>query len=120
MTEQKTALNRFSRRITQPPSQAASQAMLYGAGLDEIDMKNPQVGIASMWWGGKFLQFSPQPSRRIHQAKRERRKENGRPHFQHDRRERRHLNGHRGYEILFAIPGPHRRFDRDRRRSAMV
>ena len=31
--EQKTALNRFSRRITQPPSQAASQAMLYGAGL---------------------------------------------------------------------------------------
>lgn len=57
MTEQKTALNRFSRRITQPPSQAASQAMLYGAGLDEIDMKNPQVGIASMWWEGNSCNF---------------------------------------------------------------
>ena len=57
MTEQKTALNRFSRRITQPPSQAASQAMLYGAGLDEIDMNNPQIGIASMWWEGNSCNF---------------------------------------------------------------
>ncbi len=57
MTEQTTALNRFSQRITQPPSQAASQAMLYGAGLDERDMKNPQVGIASMWWEGNSCNF---------------------------------------------------------------
>ena len=75
MTEQTTALNRFSRRITQPPSQAASQAMLYGAGLDEIDMKNPQVGVASMWWEGNSCNFPPQPARRIHQAKRERRED---------------------------------------------
>ncbi len=52
MPEQKSGLNRYSQRLTQQPSQAASQAMLYGAGLDEKDMDNPQVGIASMWWEG--------------------------------------------------------------------
>ncbi len=57
MAEQKTDLNKFSQRVTQPPSQAASQAMLYGAGLDEVDMKNPQVGIASMWWEGNSCNF---------------------------------------------------------------
>ncbi len=50
-------LNKYSRRITEPPSQAASQAMLYGAGLDEVDMKSPQVGIASMWWEGNTCNF---------------------------------------------------------------
>lgn len=57
MVDRKTDLNRFSRRVTQPPSQAASQAMLYGAGLDEVDMNNPQVGIASMWWEGNTCNF---------------------------------------------------------------
>ncbi|MFC1491770.1 dihydroxy-acid dehydratase [Nitrospinota bacterium] len=57
MAEQKTGLNRYSQRVTQPPSQAASQAMLYGAGLDEKDMGNPQVGIASMWWEGNTCNF---------------------------------------------------------------
>jgi len=57
MPEEKTPLNKFSRRITQQPSQAASQAMLYGAGLDEEDMGNPQVGIASMWWEGNSCNF---------------------------------------------------------------
>ena len=52
MPERKSGLNQYSQRVTQPPSQAASQAMLYGAGLDEKDMDNPQVGIASMWWEG--------------------------------------------------------------------
>ncbi|MFO0913473.1 MAG: dihydroxy-acid dehydratase [Pirellulales bacterium] len=45
-------LNRYSRRITQPKSQGASQAMLYGTGLSEADMSKPQVGIASMWYEG--------------------------------------------------------------------
>ncbi|MCG6872661.1 MAG: dihydroxy-acid dehydratase [Gammaproteobacteria bacterium] len=45
-------LNRYSSRITQPASQGASQAMLYGAGLDEQDMQKPQVGIASVWYEG--------------------------------------------------------------------
>ena len=57
MAESTEGLNRFSKRITQPPSQAASQAMLYGAGLDEKDMDNPQVGIASMWWEGNSCNF---------------------------------------------------------------
>jgi dihydroxy-acid dehydratase len=45
-------LNRFSARITQPRSQGASQAMLYGTGLTEADMNKPQVGIASVWFEG--------------------------------------------------------------------
>ena len=44
------ALNKFSSRITQPRSQGASQAMLYGTGLTPTDLQKPQVGIASMWW----------------------------------------------------------------------
>ncbi len=46
------SLNKFSSRITQPRSQGASQAMLYGTGLTEDDMNKPQVGIASVWYEG--------------------------------------------------------------------
>ena len=45
-------LNKTSRRITQPKSQGASQAMLYGTGMTEEDMQKAQVGIASMWYEG--------------------------------------------------------------------
>ncbi|MHB1942043.1 MAG: dihydroxy-acid dehydratase [Acidiferrobacteraceae bacterium] len=45
-------LNRFSATITEPKSQGASQAMLYGAGLTEADMGKPQIGIASVWYEG--------------------------------------------------------------------
>src|SRR5499427_11038086 len=45
-------LNRFSARVTQPKSQGASQAMLYGVGLTDADLDKPQVGIASVWWEG--------------------------------------------------------------------
>ncbi len=45
-------LNKYSARITQPKSQGASQAMLYGTGLNEADMDKAQVGIASMWYEG--------------------------------------------------------------------
>ncbi|MHB0955730.1 MAG: dihydroxy-acid dehydratase [Pirellulaceae bacterium] len=45
-------LNKYSQRITQPRSQGASQAMLYGTGLAESDMGKPQVGIASVWFEG--------------------------------------------------------------------
>jgi dihydroxy-acid dehydratase len=45
-------LNRISRRVTQPKSQGASQAMLYAAGLSEADMEKAQVGIASVWFEG--------------------------------------------------------------------
>jgi dihydroxy-acid dehydratase len=45
-------LNKYSARITQPRSQGASQAMLYGTGLTEADMHKAQVGIASVWFEG--------------------------------------------------------------------
>ncbi len=45
-------LNRFSSRITQPPAQGASQAMLYATGLVESDMQKAEVGIASVWYEG--------------------------------------------------------------------
>ncbi len=46
------ALNRYSKQITQPKSQGASQAMLYAVGLTTSDMGKAQVGIASMWYEG--------------------------------------------------------------------
>jgi dihydroxy-acid dehydratase len=45
-------LNRYSKTVTQDESQPASQAMLYGIGLSEEDMKKAQVGIASTWYEG--------------------------------------------------------------------
>ena len=45
-------LNKYSARITQPKSQGASQAMLYGTGLSTADMDKGQVGIASMGYDG--------------------------------------------------------------------
>jgi len=47
-----TGLNKYSSRITQPKSQGASQAMLYGTGMSEEDMNKAQVGIASVWYEG--------------------------------------------------------------------
>src|SRR3989304_5997930 len=45
-------INRYSSRITQPKSQGASQAMLYGTGMTDADMDQAQVGIASVWYEG--------------------------------------------------------------------
>jgi dihydroxy-acid dehydratase len=45
-------LNKYSSRITQPKSQGASQAMLYGTGMTEEDMQKAQVGISSVWYEG--------------------------------------------------------------------
>ncbi len=45
-------INRYSRVITEPKSQGASQAMLYATGLNEQDIQKPQVGISSMWFEG--------------------------------------------------------------------
>ncbi len=45
-------LNRYSSRITEPKSQGASQAMLYGTGLTTTDMSKAEIGIASVWWEG--------------------------------------------------------------------
>ncbi|MBL7699452.1 MAG: dihydroxy-acid dehydratase [Chitinophagaceae bacterium] len=45
-------LNKYSRTITQDETQPAAQAMLYGIGLTEEDMKKAQVGIVSMGYDG--------------------------------------------------------------------
>jgi dihydroxy-acid dehydratase len=45
-------MNGYSSRVTQPRSQGASQAMLYGIGLTDADLQKPQVGICSMWYEG--------------------------------------------------------------------
>ena len=45
-------LNKYSSRITEPKSQGASQAMLYGTGMSEEDMGKAQVGISSVWYEG--------------------------------------------------------------------
>jgi len=52
MADSSRPLNRISRRITQPASQGASQAMLYATGLTEADMDKAQIGIASVWYDG--------------------------------------------------------------------
>ncbi|OWP84504.1 MULTISPECIES: dihydroxy-acid dehydratase [Flavobacterium] len=45
-------LNKYSKIITQDPTQPAAQAMLYGIGLKEEQLKQPFVGIASMGYDG--------------------------------------------------------------------
>ncbi|KAG2188459.1 hypothetical protein INT44_001212 [Umbelopsis vinacea] len=45
-------MNKYSRNITEPKSQGASQAMLYATGLDDEGLKKAQVGISSVWYEG--------------------------------------------------------------------
>jgi len=50
--DEEVIMNRYSRTLTGPKSQGASQAMLYATGLTEDDMVKPQVGICSVWYEG--------------------------------------------------------------------
>ncbi len=45
-------LNKYSKTITQDPTQPAAQAMFYGIGLTDEDLAKAQVGIASMGYDG--------------------------------------------------------------------
>ena len=45
-------LNKFSKAITQDPTQPAAQAMLHAIGLDRSDFEKPFVGIASTGYEG--------------------------------------------------------------------
>lgn len=45
-------LNKYSKTLTQDETQPAAQAMLYGIGLTEEDLKKAQIGIASMGYDG--------------------------------------------------------------------
>ncbi|MFB9843303.1 dihydroxy-acid dehydratase [Mucilaginibacter ginsenosidivorans] len=47
-----TELNKYSKHLTSDPTQPAAQAMLYGIGLTDEDMKKAQVGVASMGYDG--------------------------------------------------------------------
>ncbi len=49
---EKTVLNKYSKRLTQDPTQPAAQAMLYAIGLKKEDMAKPQVGIVSTGFEG--------------------------------------------------------------------
>jgi len=52
MQAEKPVLNKYSRIITEPPSQGASQAMLYATGLNPDTINNPQIGVCSVWFEG--------------------------------------------------------------------
>ncbi len=45
-------LNRYSKTLTQDPTQPAAQAMYYAIGFKEEDFKKAQVGVVSMGWDG--------------------------------------------------------------------
>ena len=45
-------LNKYSKTVTQDPTQPAAQAMLYGIGLDDKKLSQAFVGIASMGYDG--------------------------------------------------------------------
>src|ERR1700712_2470046 len=47
-----TELNKYSKHLTSDPTQPAAQAMLYGIGLTDEDMKKAQVGVCSMGYDG--------------------------------------------------------------------
>ncbi|WP_340062999.1 dihydroxy-acid dehydratase [Ascidiimonas aurantiaca] len=46
------ALNKFSKNVTQDPTQPAAQAMLHAIGLTREDLSKPLVGIASTGYEG--------------------------------------------------------------------
>jgi len=52
MSTTTTEINKYSKVLTQDPTQPAAQAMLYGIGLTEDDLKKAQVGVASMGYDG--------------------------------------------------------------------
>ncbi|MBL7750716.1 MAG: dihydroxy-acid dehydratase [Chitinophagaceae bacterium] len=45
-------LNKYSKTLTQDPTQPAAQAMYYAIGMKESDFDKAQVGIVSMGWDG--------------------------------------------------------------------
>jgi len=45
-------LNKYSRHVTQDPTQPAAQAMLHAIGLTNEDLKKPQIGVVSSGWDG--------------------------------------------------------------------
>ena len=46
------ALNKYSKAVTQDPTQPAAQAMLHAIGMTDEDFKKPLIGIASTGYEG--------------------------------------------------------------------
>ncbi len=51
-TGEKVEVNKYSKTLTQDPTLPAAQAMLYGIGLTDDDLKKAQVGIVSTGYDG--------------------------------------------------------------------
>lgn len=51
-TTTEVELNKYSKTLTQDPTQPATQAMFYGIGFKDEDFAKAQVGIVSMDWDG--------------------------------------------------------------------
>ena len=45
-------LNKYSKNVTQDPTQPAAQAMLHAIGLTDDDLKKPLIGIGSTGYEG--------------------------------------------------------------------
>ena len=45
-------LNKYSKTLTQDPTQPATQAMFYGIGFQKEDFDKPQIGVVSMGYDG--------------------------------------------------------------------
>ena len=45
-------LNKYSKTVTQDPTQPAAQAMLHAIGLSNDDLAKPQIGIVSTGYEG--------------------------------------------------------------------
>ena len=54
-SDEKNVLNKYSRTITEPPSQGASQAMLYATGLTPDTINAPQV--SNQFWCKTEIDF---------------------------------------------------------------
>lgn len=52
MKKEKTQINKYSSRVTQDPTQPASQAMLRAIGMEDEDFKKPLIGIGSTGFEG--------------------------------------------------------------------
>src|SRR3569833_71192 len=51
-TKNMAEINKYSKVLTQDETQPAAQAMLYGIGLTDEDLKKAQVGVVSMGYDG--------------------------------------------------------------------
>ena len=106
-------LNKYSSHITQPKSQGASQAMLYGTGMTDDDMQKAAGRHRQRVVRGKHLQHAPAGPGRQGEGRGAGGGAGG-DAVQYDRRLGRHLDGDRRHELFVAVAGFDCRLDRNR------